>query len=712
MNMQSHKRVLVYKFHVRPVGSARASTRRRSFFHHLILAIATAAAAGTVLPFASAAAPVISLVTATPDATAMSAAAAQGAPAIGNGAGRGASSEVIPSGGTALVSGIVVDGVTGQPVAEAVVTVAGRGAGAARGVGPGGRGGEPAANLQLLTGADGRFVVHDLPAVVLTISASASGYAAGAFGQVRPAGLSMPVEVADGAVINNIRIPVWKFASISGTVTDEAGEPAVDTVVRVLRRTFGVMSSSARYAPVATTRTDDRGTYRVGSLAPGDYIVQFPQTLSTVPTGVAESIVTGVLDGAGTSALLDLSSAGIVVNNEGRRVGDLSVSTGSTTQAVSGGGRTTAYETLYAPDANTLSQAGVFGLSAGVERQGVNIQLRLVPTARVSGRVVLPSGQSGLQAVRLVRAPATGEDVAPDNSDVATAVARGDGSFTFIGVPHGDCVALVERRPRAALPPELASNPLMQQALGPGAMTAAAGMWGRAPVSVRGDVDNVSIDINTGYTISGHVTVEDGQPLTPEELATVSITLTPLNGGSTSGGRVRRDGTFTLSPTAPGRYLITGVAGGRPGYSLRRAMDEGRDISQDVIDLGGNRTDVNVIVGTLPQVKGTVRQMPSAPFIPTRVFLFPADVRGWAAAGMSRRRMQMTDVVTSAGSFTLGAPGAGEYFLAALSDVEDGYQRDPLAFYQALAAVATRIAVTMSEQRTVEINVASLGASR
>src|SRR5215467_372528 len=68
--------------------------------------------------------------------------------------------------GTAIVSGQIVDAASNAPIGNAVVTLAGRGAGAARGgraAGPQPQppGVPPAGPVRLLTGADGRFVLHD-----------------------------------------------------------------------------------------------------------------------------------------------------------------------------------------------------------------------------------------------------------------------------------------------------------------------------------------------------------------------------------------------------------------------------------------------------------------------------------------------------------------------------------------------------------------------
>ena len=151
--------------------------------------------------------------------------------------------------------------------------------------------GPPPPPPSLVTGADGRFVFHDLPAGRIQIDATAAGYLSGRIGQARPDGPARPVELADGERNGSVKIRMWKYGVLSGTVTDEAGDPAVGATVRVFRRP-GVISPGT---PVQsfTTRTDDRGAYRFSNLAPADYLVAVPQTQSTFPVAMTRAAVTG-----------------------------------------------------------------------------------------------------------------------------------------------------------------------------------------------------------------------------------------------------------------------------------------------------------------------------------------------------------------------------------------------------------------------------------
>ena len=83
-----------------------------------------------------------------------------------------------------------------------------------------------------ITNGSGRFVFRRLPKGSFGLTAIKPGYVEGAYGRSRPGGSSAMVELADGQR-SDVVIPMWRFAALSGTVIDEAGEPLVGVDVRV-----------------------------------------------------------------------------------------------------------------------------------------------------------------------------------------------------------------------------------------------------------------------------------------------------------------------------------------------------------------------------------------------------------------------------------------------------------------------------------------------
>ena len=130
---------------------------------------------------------------------------------------------------SAIVAGRVVEATTGRPVPGVIVTPAGT----AADPGPGG-----IAPARVLTNANGQFVLRGLSKGSLVLTATKGGYVNATYGQRRPGGSTQPIPVDADQRINDVEIRIWKFASIGGTILDEAGDPVVGTRVQALMRTF------------------------------------------------------------------------------------------------------------------------------------------------------------------------------------------------------------------------------------------------------------------------------------------------------------------------------------------------------------------------------------------------------------------------------------------------------------------------------------------
>ena len=163
---------------------------------------------------------------------------------------------------TGLIVGQVVDATTMRGVPEAVVTLTG---------GPGGPAVSPIARAasaqKLIADANGRFVFRGLAAGRYSLGATKAGYLMGVFGKLVPRGQSSAVELTNGERLLDARVLIWKHSAITGRVVDESGEPVVLADVRVKR--LGSNAGQVVDTEVGGARTDDRGVYRVGAVAPG-----------------------------------------------------------------------------------------------------------------------------------------------------------------------------------------------------------------------------------------------------------------------------------------------------------------------------------------------------------------------------------------------------------------------------------------------------------
>src|SRR6187402_3467174 len=117
---------------------------------------------------------------------------------------------------TGLILGRVVDAASGRPVPGAIVALQ-HGAMIMPGAPP------PGPQPRALTNANGQFVFRRLPKGSFGLTVTKLGYVEGAYGRRRPGGGQTSLELAEGERNGDVVIPIWKFAAISGTVTDEAG---------------------------------------------------------------------------------------------------------------------------------------------------------------------------------------------------------------------------------------------------------------------------------------------------------------------------------------------------------------------------------------------------------------------------------------------------------------------------------------------------------
>jgi hypothetical protein len=91
-----------------------------------------------------------------------------------------------------------------------------------------------------------------------------TSYLAGGYGQRIAGGVTRPLPIGDGEQMATADIALWPTGVIAGNVLDEMGDPLVEAVVGAVR-----VTSDGRLTTGPTTRTDDRGAYRLSGLAPG-----------------------------------------------------------------------------------------------------------------------------------------------------------------------------------------------------------------------------------------------------------------------------------------------------------------------------------------------------------------------------------------------------------------------------------------------------------
>jgi Carboxypeptidase regulatory-like domain len=600
-----------------------------------------------------------------------------------------------PAAGDGAIAGQVVDAGTGKPVSGVVVSVSGPSMAPRRTStinASGGLGFSMSPGVSsILTSADGRFLFRDLPPGSFTVTATKGGYADGASGRKRIGGAAQPVLLTADDKAADIVVRVWKNSAITGTVTDEAGEPVVGLQVRVLARTASLSAPESRdpafvrlgIRPFVTTvnpvLTDDRGVYRFGDLTPGEYIVVAGPPL----TSATRSIFSDNRSGAGSRDLLALMGNGTA--GASVQVGDalVAVGRGAAVPPPPAGGRIRVYPPTFYPSGLVAGQATTIALGSGEDRSAIDIQLAPVATARVSGTLMSAGGPLEMETLRLVPAGAEGiplDIVAP------ASVTNAAGEFIFAAVVPG------------------------RYTLHGSTSGGAAGMsFLDLPVTVGDNIDGLLAAMSPAVRITGRYQFDGTTP--PPTSATpgrpvmqVPFILDPADSVSVLDQlRVSifwGDRGFIVDGYPPGRYRVR-VPNSPQGWMFKAAMLNGVDVSETPFELTRNVDDLVVsFTDRWSGVGGTVQGTGSDG---ASVLVFPTEAQKWTTAGWNPRRLRSARA-NAKGQFGLSSLPPGDYYVVAVQEEPPGDWRDP-ASLDALARIATQITILEGEHKTIDLRV-------
>jgi hypothetical protein len=626
----------------------------------------------------------------------------------------------------AVVSGRVVDAATGRPIAGVVVTPAGTA------VPPPASPIDTPVLARVLTSGEGRFVIRGLRAGSLVLTAAKGGYSDATYGQRRPAGSTQPIPIRDGDRVNDLEIRMWKHAAITGTIVDDAGEPAIGVRVTAYVRSY--VAGRRRFTEVAAGVTDDRGVYRIAGLTPADYAVGIESTQISVPADLMDAFFTG--PPLGEPRRTEVANA---MNDVGSTIAPSGTEHAMTVagQAVTlhagtldpmplGANGAIVFPTTFYPAAGTAAQAAVVSLKSGDEHGGVDIQVHAVRAVRVAGTLV--GGNTWYTSVRLM--PAAADDLVEPLAAAAT-VTDATGGFTFPAVPPGDYVLKVVRLPRPDAPFEQGTRvtiapgsgaatvsgnvPTSSEPPAPAAIPADATLCAVMPISVgERSIDNLVVPLVPGPRVTGRVEFDgtiDGP--TGSTLAGMRIFLDPADGSRQTDrtlaletGHPDENGEFATYGVPPGRYLV-GVGGPPAGWFLKSVTYQGRDISAAAIDLGTkDATGVVITYTDRPSAIAGLVMGSRGPDADAVVLVYPIDQESWSLSGSVPRRMR-TARAKPTGEYAVTALPPGDYYVVAVKEDAIGDWQDP-ALLQALSRVAQQVRVIEGERKAVNLSSAEI----
>jgi hypothetical protein len=617
--------------------------------------------------------------------------------------------------GTAQISGTVVASDSGRPIRNVNVTLSGAtevalqaatgapgptpglsasGSVQVRGglAGPGGGGGS--LNRTATTDAQGQFVFDKLPAGRFTLSASKVPYLSTSYGARLPGRPGRPILLAQAQKVS-VSVALGRGSVISGTVTGEDNEPLMNARVQVYRYNWN--TGVKRLMQFGGVGTDDRGAYRVTGLQPGEYLVAVtPNNSDLAQADRAESERV-----AFEAALASATAAGRGVPP--------SVVTVSMPQDQFLGSLGASYVPTFFPGVASPGQASAIPVGVGEERAGVDIRAQPFRTGSIRGSINVPPGYAfGVQVALL--------STDPDSPMGAQNQVRAnpDGTFILRNVPPGNYIVSAQSTVPAPPPPPpppppsvgangervMIINPQTQVRVPRGAEI----MWARATVTVDGvNPASVSLELRPTRSISGEV-VFDMTRMPPPGVSRGSVNLVPVGDSqSVFGSRaepapIQADGTFKLEGVVPGRYSL------RAG-TTKSAIVNGVDVMDFPFeftgdsDVSGVRITVSDRIGGLT---GRISESNGDAAYDYSVVIAPSDPRYWVPGG---RRVAITRPGTG-GQYTFTNLPAGDYLLAALSDIEPGAQSDP-SFLKELSAAAMRITIADGQRQVQDIRVAA-----
>lgn len=575
-----------------------------------------------------------------------------------------------------VIVGQVIDADSSRPVAGAVVSMGG----------PPGPGSTP--RQPLLTGSDGRFAFREMARGNYTITVNKGGFVAGAYGQTRPGGQTLPLTMADGERRDDIVIRLWRHAAITGTVVDESGERQVGVQVRAYRR--AVVAGRRRFVPSGSALTDDRGIYRISTLLPGDYIVGTAPRQTSVPLSLTRDVQPGSAEGQ-VAAELAGSGAPLVVRDAVYMLGR-----GAATPAAPEGGRFAVYPPAFHPYAPAGDPASVISLQPGQEHDGADIRLTPVATVGVSGSVIGPDGPVTVAPLRLV--PAATLEM-PMATDGLTAITDRRGAFSFAAVPSGHYLLQLSRG-RVSFSP-----------VTPGASREDRSViWVDLPLSVgTEDIESMVVQAQPGLRVGGRVEFEGDPARALGSLPGIRIAIEPVDIPPGTPvppfiARPDRFGEFT-SPGLPGGRYYVRIPNSPAGWMFKSATLEGRDVADTPITLTADAP--NVVITFTDRWSGLNGRVHSvrASAGDTTVIVFPGDTDMWGSSGLMPRRLRSARA-TPSGEYSFNLP-PGDYYVLAVPEDQSADWQDAV-FLEAASRVAVRVRIGEGERKTQDLRTRGL----
>jgi hypothetical protein len=270
---------------------------------------------------------------------------------------------------------------------------------------------------------------------------------------------------------------------------------------------------------------------------------------------------------------------------------------------------------------------------------------------------------------------------------------RPDGTYLFSGVAPGSYAVKAIVGPAGG---------------GRGAVPNTPTEWAAADVTVSGQDLDVPLTLQPGVAINGRVVFEGSRP-TAAELQALSFGLVPPGSGgqvqSSGGGRVDSEGRFTFAGVVPDTYhFVTtwNAPAARDKWTLKTSTANGREAFEAPLRVNPNETvEWTVTYTDKPtSLAGVFQDQGGRAATDCYILVFSADRKYWTPGS---RRIRMTRPATD-GAFSVKGLPPGDYFLAALADLETGEWNDP-TLLERLVASSAKVTLRDGETTTQDFRI-------
>jgi hypothetical protein len=585
--------------------------------------------------------------------------------------------------GTGRIDGQVQVMNDGGPVRRAIVTLSG----------------DVLQSRSAISDDNGRFSFVDLPVGRVTLTATRPGFITSSYGAKAPGQIGTRLSLTAGQHVTDAVIRLARTAAITGTVRNEQGEPVPNARVTALplrrldARAAALVNVGLTPDPSTSAVTDDRGAYRLWGLTAGSYLVA--ASLQLLVSEAIERVTSAEMDARFAEAqrtLGRLGGASALASVEGR---------GRAPAPSPAADPRHGYSPIFYPGTPSAAHAQRIAVEFGDELTGIDIPFTITPAVRVEGQVLSAGGPwPRLQLTLTMDTPMalpfrvqwrpalTLDEAAP------TATSTG---FRFTGVTPGRYTVIARTAPGGAT------------------------LWASVDVDVStGDVAGVQLALRPPIRLTGQVRFEGAAPRPPDlRKAPVSLGRAMAEAGDVLGFNpamfqalpsgstvVEDDRSFSFQSVYPGLFRISAAVPGDATWRLRSAVLGGRELLDDLLVVTPDqREDITGVVLTFSDrrtaITGTLQTPAGAPAPEYFIVVFPTERRWWRPDG---RRLAFARPATD-GQFVLRDLPPGEYYIAALTDLDTATWHTP-AFLDQVVPGALTLVLGENETRTQDLRIA------